>query len=190
MPSYGAGGFRRRNRHGNFGMEKQFLIREARPEELMAVEDLVRGAYQEFQPLFPAEVWQAWMGNVRKVIQSPVGVLLVAVDGQGNIHGVVKFYPDASQAALGVWPPGVASMRILAVRPESRGRGLGRLLVQECLRRARELRVPAIYLYTGPFMHAARRLYEQLGFVRAPEFDKDPGPIAYRLVLEGNERVS
>lgn len=170
-------------------MGGKFFIREARPEELTAVEDLVRNAYKEFQPLFAAEVWQAWMGNVRKVIRSPAGVLLVAVDGQGNLHGVVKFYPDASQAALGVWPPGTASMRILAVKPESRGQGLGRLLVRECLRRARKLRVPAIYLYTGPFMHAARRLYEELGFERAPEFDKDPGPIAYRLVLEGNERV-
>jgi hypothetical protein len=32
-------------------------------------------------------------------------------------------------------------------------------------------------------MQAARHIYESLGFKRAPEFDKDPGPIAYRLVL-------
>ena len=32
-------------------------------------------------------------------------------------------------------------------------------------------------------MAAARQLYEKLGFKRAPEFDRDPGPIAYRLDL-------
>jgi hypothetical protein len=32
-------------------------------------------------------------------------------------------------------------------------------------------------------MTAARQLYEKLGFQRAPEFDRDPGPIAYRLDL-------
>jgi ribosomal protein S18 acetylase RimI-like enzyme len=57
------------------------------------------------------------------------------------------------------------------------------LLAKECVRRARELRVSTIYLYTGPFMAAARHIYEKLGFKRAPEFDKDPGPIAYRLDL-------
>lgn len=158
-------------------------IREAQTQELEVIEQLVQTAYREFQPLFPDKVWQAWLDNIKQIIHAPAGILLVAATAEGVIQGVVKFYPDAGQAALGVWPPGAASMRILAVHPQSRGRGLGRLLVQECLRRARELKVPAIYLYTGVFMNAARRLYEQLGFTRAPEFDKDPGPIAYRLDL-------
>jgi ribosomal protein S18 acetylase RimI-like enzyme len=164
-------------------MDGKIFIREARPEELEAIEALVKAAYREFQPLFPEKMWLGWMNNISKVIYGETGILLAAADSRGNILGAVKFYPDAAQAALGVWPPGTASMRILAVHPASRGRGIGRLLVQECLRRARELAVSEIYLYTGPFMHAARRLYEQLGFARAPEFDKDPGPIAYRLML-------
>jgi RimJ/RimL family protein N-acetyltransferase len=32
-------------------------------------------------------------------------------------------------------------------------------------------------------MHAARHIYEKLGFKRVPEFDRDPGPIAYRLEM-------
>ena len=164
-------------------MAAKIFIREARLDELAEIEALVITAYREFQPLFPEKVWAAWMGNIRQVIQASAGVLLVAADDQGKLCGAVKFYPDAGQAALGSWPPGSASMRILAVHPNSRGQGLGKLLVQECLRRARALQVPAIYLYTGPFMQAARHIYESLGFERAPEFDKDPGPIAYRLNL-------
>jgi len=162
---------------------EKILIREARPEELAAVEALVKDAYREFQPLFPENVWRAWMANIKKVIRAPAGILLVAADAHGVLHGVVKFYPDAAQAALGNWPQGAATMRILAVKPQSRGQGLGRRLVLECLRRAREFRVPAIYLYTGPFMAAARHLYEQLGFERASEYDKKDGPIAYVLNL-------
>ena len=45
------------------------------------------------------------------------------------------------------------------------------------------LGLSAIYLFTGEFMHAARHIYEKLGFQRAPEFDLHPGPIAYRLDL-------
>jgi ribosomal protein S18 acetylase RimI-like enzyme len=164
-------------------MGNKILIREARPDELEQIEALVKTAYREFQPLFPEKVWSAWMSNISQVIHGKTGILLIAADKQGTIQGVVKFYPDAGQAALGTWPPGSASMRILAVHPASRGQGWGRLLVQECLRRARALKVPAIYLYTGPFMQAARHIYESLGFERAPEFDKDPGPIAYKLEL-------
>ena len=87
------------------------------------------------------------------------------------------------QAHQGQWPAGAGLIRLLAVAPAHRGRGYGRLLTQACLDRARELSIPTIFLYTGTFMTAARQLYEKLGFQRAPEFDRDPGPIAYRLDL-------
>ena len=163
-------------------MTQTIHIREAEAGELDEVETLVKTAYREFQPLMPAAAWDRWMDNIRETIQSPDGVLLVAGE-QGRIEGTVKFYPDAGQAHQGEWPAGAASIRLLAVPPAYRGRGYGRLLTQACLDRARELSIPTIFLYTGTFMTAARQLYEKLGFQRAPEFDRDPGPIAYRLDL-------
>jgi len=163
-------------------MTQAIQIREAGPEELDEVESLVKAAYREFQPLMPEAAWNRWMENISETIHSPDGVMLVA-HRQGRIAGAVKFYPDARQAHQGQWPAGTASIRLLAVSPASRGRGYGRLLTQACLKRARELSIPAIFLYTGTFMTAARQLYEKLGFKRAPEFDRDPGPIAYRLDL-------
>jgi N-acetylglutamate synthase-like GNAT family acetyltransferase len=165
-------------------MEQTTHIREAKAQELDEVENLVKTAYQEFQPLMPAAAWDRWMDNIRETIQAPLGLLLV-LDHQGKIEGAVKFYPDAAQSHLGQWPAGAASMRLLAVPPAHRGRGYGRLLTQACLNRARDLSIPTIFLYTGTFMAAARQLYEKLGFKRAPEFDRDPGPIAYRLDIVG-----
>ena len=163
-------------------MAQNIRIREAEAEELETVENLVKTAYREFQPLMPATAWERWMDNISETIHSPLGLLLVA-DHRGKIEGAVKFYPDAAQSHLGQWPAGAASMRLLAVPPANRGRGYGRLLTQACLTRARELKITTIFLYTGTFMVAARHLYEKLGFTRAPEFDRDPGPIAYRLDL-------
>lgn len=163
-------------------MAQAINIREAKAEELDEVENLVKTAYREFQPMMPAAAWERWMDNIRETIQAPLGLLLV-LDRQGKIEGAVKFYPDAAQSHLGQWPAGAASMRLLAVAPAHRGRGYGLLLTQACLARARKLSIPAIFLYTGTFMTAARQLYEKLGFQRAPEFDRDPGPIAYRLDL-------
>jgi ribosomal protein S18 acetylase RimI-like enzyme len=163
-------------------MAQEIRIREAGAEERQEVENLVKTVFREFQPLMPEAAWTRWMDNISEVIHSSDGVLLVA-GGQGRIEGAVKFYPDAGQAHQGEWPPGAASIRMLAVHPASRGRGYGVRLTQACLHRARELKVHTVFLYTGTFMTAARHLYEKLGFKRALEFDRDPGPIAYRLDL-------
>ena len=161
-------------------MAQDIQIREAGAGELGEVERLVKAAYREFQPLMPAAAWDRWMDNISEALQTPGGVVLV-VSQRGKIEGAVTFYPDAGQAHQGQWPAGAGAIRLLAVRPGSRGRGYGVRLTQACLRLAGELKVPTIFLYTGTSMAAARRLYEKLGFKRAPEFDRDPGPIAYRL---------
>lgn len=163
-------------------MDNDIVLRDARPEELDAIDALVKAAYLEFRPLFPEEVFKAWMDNVSQTVRAPGGMLMVAVVGE-VIRGCVKFFPDASLAAMGQWPPGAAAIRIFAVLPEARGQGYGLKLTRETLRRARDLKISAIYLFTGEFMHAARHIYEKLGFERSPEFDRHPGPIAYRLKL-------
>ena len=161
-------------------MAQDIPIREAGAEERQEVENLVKTVYREFQPLMPAAAWNGWMESISEAIHAADGVLLVAGD-PGRIEGAVKFYPDAGQAHQGEWPPGAASIRLLAVHPASRGRGYGVRLTRACLDRARTLGVHTVFLYTGTFMTAARHLYEKLGFKRAVEFDGDPGPIAYRL---------
>ena len=163
-------------------MTQDIAIREARTEDLAEIETLVKTAYQEFESFMPEVIWKRWMRNVSEALHAPGGIVLVAETG-GQIAGAVTFYPDASQAHQGHWPAGAGAIRLLAVRPASRGKGYGSLLTQACLDRARELKISTIFLYTGTFMAAAQHLYEKLGFKRAPEFDGDPGPIAYRLEI-------
>jgi predicted N-acetyltransferase YhbS len=159
------------------------LIREATPGELPEIEHLVKSAYQEFQSFMPAGIWERWMGNVSEALRAAGGLVLVAEAG-GEIVGAVTFFPDAGQAHQGHWPQGAAALRLLAVRPDRRRQGYGARLTRACLEQAQNLKIKTIFLYTGPFMTAARQLYEKLGFKRAPEFDGDPGPMAYRWDLE------
>jgi ribosomal protein S18 acetylase RimI-like enzyme len=165
-------------------MENKILIREAGAGELEAIEALVKGAYREYRELVPEEGWERWMASITQAIHSGAGQLLVA-EAAGAIQGAVQFFPDARLSGQGRWPPGSGTLRLLAVRPESRGLGLGARLTRECLRRARKLKIFTIYLYTGRFMLAAQHIYEKLGFKRAPEWDppREPGPIAYRRDL-------
>ena len=160
------------------------MIREAGAGELEAIEALVKGAYREYRELVPEEGWERWMASITQAINEGAGQLLVA-EAAGAIQGAVQFFPDARLSGQGHWPAGSGTIRLLAVRPEARGRGLGTLLTHECLRRARTLKISTLYLYTGRFMLAAQHIYEKLGFQRAPEYDplREPGPIAYRLDL-------
>ena len=113
-------------------------------------------------------------------------LLLVAVDGDDEPVGTVTFAVAGSPMAE-LSRAGEAEFRMLAVSPRARGRGVGEALVRACLDEARRAGAHAVVLSTQPRMSAAHRIYERLGFTRAPERDWSPVPgvdlLAYRLDL-------
>ncbi|MFC3690080.1 GNAT family N-acetyltransferase [Aquipuribacter hungaricus] len=112
-------------------------------------------------------------------------VLLAAVDDDGLVGTAT--YARALSRFAELAGPGEAEMRMLAVAPAARGRGVGRLLTTACVERAREEGCERFVLSSGPRMTGAHAMYEGMGFDRSPERDWSPVPgvdlRTYRLPL-------
>ena len=164
-------------------------IRDARPGDRDALLDVTLAAYQEYAARMPG-FWDGYRQNiVASVSDAGEAEQLVAEHG-GAIVGTVLLYPPrrmrlSERESLEMpWP----EVRLLAVAPSARGRGVGAALMRECVRRVRLAHGATLSLHTTDLMQTAMRMYERMGFVRAPELDFHPAPgvtvKGYRLDLE------
>ncbi len=112
--------------------------------------------------------------------------VLVAVAG-GRIVGTATVELDRTIDGTGGLQPGQANLRLLAVDPGARGRGVGRRLVEACVQVARRAGKEIVTLHTTEQMVAAQRIYRTLGFRRdlSGDVELHPGLVlqAFRLPL-------
>ncbi len=100
-------------------------------------------------------------------------VLLAMVDGgggTGRIVGTVTLVPPGSVFAE-LAHEDEFELRMLAVSPTERGRGIGRELTTAALELAVERGAHRVVLSTMETMHVAHRLYERMGFARRVDLD-------------------
>jgi GNAT superfamily N-acetyltransferase len=159
-------------------------IRPIRPEEHSELADITVAAY-----LGIGHVDDEYEPELRDVAGRVAGgEVLVAVDDDGRILGGVTYVPDRASPYAEFDGEHAAGIRMLAVRPDAQGRGVGEALTQECIELAREGGRRELILHSGTTMKAAHHLYEKLGFVRDPNLDWWPTPgielLGYRMHLE------
>ena len=113
------------------------------------------------------------------------GKVLVA-ERDGTVIGVVALCAPG-RPGHAVARDGEAELSRLVVVASARQAGIGRDLVVHCERIARASGWTAIALWSRPYQVAAHRLYESLGYRRAPERDEvdesGHGRLVFRLAL-------
>lgn len=75
--------------------------------------------------------------------------------------------------------PGLAEIKRVYVRPNQRGSGSGRALIQAIIADFRDAGYTAVRLDTGTFMTAAQNLYRSLGFTDIAPYDESETPKAF-----------
>jgi ribosomal protein S18 acetylase RimI-like enzyme len=150
-------------------------------------------AYREFAR--DDEGWRSYeraLGDV--AARAAVALVLVAVDGDrvlgtATLETGRRIEPEDDPPLA----PHEAHVRMVGVEPSARGRGIGKMLMEACIREARAAGKTLITLHTTPWMKAAQRMYESMGFERKPEEDRsfESGLVllTYWLPLEAADRT-
>ena len=149
-------------------------ISAATDADLDAIRVTTLAAYAEYARILLPEDWVAYRDSILKVLLSVGDAEQLVARQNGQVVGTVMLCAPGAAFTEHVDTAEAPEVRLLAVAPPARGSGIAEALMDECVSRARAARAAAITLHTMQPMRAARRLYAQMGFVRAPELDFRP----------------
>lgn len=166
-------------------------VREVHPTDRDAIREVTLAAYAQYaRPL--GRHWAGYRENILSVLEHPAPALQLVAEVEDAVVGSGLLYPAGTVFTA---PDGRShtapfpQLRLLAVLPAMRGRGIGAALMRERIARAKAWGAEAVMFHTTTLMRA-EPLYKRVGnFVRAPEHDVQPAPDvrleAYRLDLKG-----
>lgn len=154
-----------------------YTIRTAKAEEFEQIGDLMVTVYSALDGFpTPQEQPQYYekLRHIGEFANKPKVDLLVAVSDSGEIGGAVVYFEDMSQYGSGGTAPlekQASGFRLLAVDPEARGQGIGKLLTLACIQKAKESPNKQLIIHSTKAMQIAWAMYEKMGFKRSEDLD-------------------
>jgi ribosomal protein S18 acetylase RimI-like enzyme len=152
-------------------------LRNADAAELSDIGKLMVAVYSQLEG-FPKPheqpAYYKFLANVGELTEQDGTEIIVAVSNANEIVGAVVYFGDMKNYGSG----GIATkelntsgFRLLAVKPEAQGRGIGKLLTLECIGKAKNKGHSQLIIHSTNAMQTAWRMYEKLGFKRSQDLD-------------------
>jgi GNAT superfamily N-acetyltransferase len=166
-------------------MQKQYIVRNAKTEEFRQIGELMVNAYSQLDG-FPKEadqpMYYKMLANVGDLTLKPETELLVAVNPENKIAGAVVYFGDIKyygSGGMATQEANTAGFRLLAVDPQMRGQGIGKLLTMACINKAKQnSNHTQVIIHTTKAMQTAWQMYETIGFKRSEDLDFMQGELA------------
>ena len=105
------------------------------------------------------------LADIAEKYTAPNGELLVAIDDNNVVLGMVAYYPHSETRC---------EMKRLYVRPEGRGHALGDCLIESIVDYAKESGYKELVLDTNESLQAAIHLYKKHGFIECEPYYHNP----------------
>jgi GNAT superfamily N-acetyltransferase len=136
-------------------------LRDFHHGDAALVNALALNAFDQFRDAYDDwPTFQARLANMAGLASA--GEVIVAELDRQIVGAVAYIGPGRPKADF--FKPEWPIMRMLVVAPSARGLGVGRALVDECLRRARRDGATEFALHTSELMQVALPMYQRMGF--------------------------
>ncbi|PWU01909.1 MAG: GNAT family N-acetyltransferase [Bacteroidetes bacterium] len=171
----------------------EFTIRNANEFEFEKIGKLMVDVYSQLDGFpRPSEqpAYYQMLQNIGEFSKKPLTELLISVSADSEILGAVVYFGDMKYYGSGgsaTKEQNAAGFRLLAVSPETRGLGIGRMLVLECIEKARRQNLSQVIIHSTQAMQTAWKMYVKLGFKRSQDLDFMQGELpvfGFRLFLK------
>lgn len=137
---------------------ENFLLRSIQASDNAMLAKIIRKSLEEFNANKPGTVYfDDTTDNLSAVFTADKSIYFVAEEN-GMILGGAGIYPTANL------PEDTCELVKLYLSSNARGKGIGKLLMEQCFAAAKELGYKKIYLETMPELNIAVPLYEKMGF--------------------------
>lgn len=139
-------------------MNSNIMIRQIIKADNERLAFIIRSVLKEFKANKPGTVYyDATTDNLYALFQTPKSAYLVA-EVENKIVGGGGIFPTPGL------PDGCCELVKLYLLPEARGKGIGKLLIENSFTAAKQLGYSSMYLETMPELKMAMGLYEHCGF--------------------------
>lgn len=141
----------------------ELVIRPLQEKDNPILAKIIREVLTEYKANKPGTVFtDPTTDNLFELFQTP-GSCYWVVEENGNILGGSGLFPTEGL------PDTCIELVKLYLSKESRGKGLGKMLMDQCIQKAKELGYNQVYLESLPELNTAVKLYENMGFVHLNE---------------------